>query len=454
MRIVIVGAGEVGFHIAKRLSSEGKEVVVVDTNPEALRHVSEQIDVLTVEGSGASPRILVEAGVAKAQMLLAVTNSDETNLIACFFGNVLSPAARKIVRLRSEEYAEYADTLAKDFLRVNLVINPDVEVVDSILRLLTAPAAAEINEFADGRIWMVGARLPDDSPLIGLSLAELPGLTGPRRVMVAALVREDALIIPSGQDRFKIGDYVSFACEKADITHILDRFGFHVAPIRDILLVGGGKIALRLAKALETTGRRVKLVERDPKRGRELSAALDRTVVLTGDGTDHELLEEENIKAMDMVMALTGDEETNIISCLLAKRLGARKTLTRVNKFAYIPLVKAIGIDHTVSPRMSAINSILRQMRRGKIISAVAIKDEEAEIIEALAIKDSDIVGKPLRDLKVRRYALILTIIRGGEVIIPSGDTVIRPMDRVLILAASKNVPKVERVLAVKVERD
>lgn len=454
MRIVIVGAGEVGFHIAKRFASEGKEVVVVDTNAEALKHVVEQLDVLTVHGSGSSPRMLVEAGIAKAHMLLAVTNSDDTNLIACFFANALAPGARKIVRLKSEEYADHAYTLAKELLGVNLVINPDVEVVESILRLLAAPAAVEINEFADGLIWMAGVRLPGESPLAGRALTQLPEVTGDLRVMVAALVRDEKLIIPTGTDRFESGDHVYFACEKADLDAILACFGFHHPPIRNVLIVGGGKIGLHLAMTLEARGKNVKLVERDQERCRELATILNRTVVLAGDGTNHELLEEENIQAMDVVIALTGDEETNIISCLLAKRLGARKTLTRINKFAYMPLVKAIGIDQTVSPRLSAINSILRQVRRGKIISAVSIKDEEVEILEAVALKDSELVGRPLKTLSVRKFALILTVIRDGRVIIPGGETVILPMDRILILAASKDVPRVEKVLAVKVERD
>ncbi len=454
MRIVIVGAGEVGYHLARRFAAENKDVVVVDTNAEALKHVSEQLDVLTIHGSGSSPRILVEAGIVGAEMLLAVTNSDEANLITCFFGNALAPDTRKVVRLRGEDYADYAQTLTKDFLGANLVINPDVEVVESIMRLLNAPAAVEINEFADGQIWMVGVCLPPGSPLVGRSLRELPDLIGQLRVMVAALVRDEKLIIPSGADHFTIGDHVYFACEKINLNALLDCFGFHTPPLRNIIIVGGGKIGFRLARALETNGKNVKLIERDPHRCQELATLLDRTIVLAGDGTNHELLEEENVKEMDMVIALTGDEETNIISCLLAKRLGARKTLTRINKFAYMPLVKAIGIDQTVSPRLSAINSILRQVRRGKIISAVAIKDEEIEILEALAMEESDIVGRPLKELTIRKYALVLTILRAGNVIIPNGETVILPRDRILILSTSRNVPKVEKVLDVRVERD
>jgi len=453
LKILIVGAGEVGFNIAKRFASENKEVLVIDANPEALKRVSENLDVQTMEGSGSSPRVLEEAGVADADMLLAVTNSDEANLIACFFANHLAPEARKVVRLRNEEYTAYSDALAKDILNISMVINPDVEVVRSIMRLLAAPGAVELSEFADGRIVMVGVRLAADSPLAGIRLMNLPSVTGELRVIIAALVREERLIIPKGSDRFAGGDLVYFACEKKDLDEALTTLGAGARPVRNVLIVGGGKIGLLLAQELERKKFSVKIVEINPERGETLSARLDKPIVLLGDGTDHELLQEENIHAMDMVIALTGDEETNIISCLLAKRLGARQTITRINKFAYMPLVKAIGVDHIVSPRLSAINSILHHMRRGKVISAVSIQDDEAEVLEAIALPNSEIVGRPLKDLAVRRNALILCILRGEEVIIPTGDSIILPEDRILILAARKDVPKVEKALAVKVER-
>jgi len=453
LKIVIVGAGEVGFNIAKRLASENKDVLIIDANPDALKRIGEHLDVKTLEGSGSSPKVLEEAGVADADLLLAVTNSDEANLIACFFANHLAPKTRKVVRLRNEDYTAYSHVLVRDILNVSMVINPDVEVVHSILRLISAPGALELNEFADGRIVMAGVRLAAASPLTGLKLMNLPAVTGSLRLVIAALVREERLIIPKGPDRFEAGDLVYFACEKKDLDAALRTLGADAKPVKNVLIVGGGKIGLLLAQELERRKYAVKLVEINPDRGEDLSALLDKSIVLLGDGTDHELLEEENIKSMDMVVALTGDEETNIISCLLAKRLGARQTITRVNKFAYMPLVKAIGVDHIVSPRLSAINSILHHIRRGKIISAVSIQDEEAEILEAIALPNSDLVGKPLKDLEVRKHALILCILRADEVIIPTGDSVVRPEDRILALAARKDVPKVEKALAVRVER-
>lgn len=446
MKIVIVGAGEVGFHIAERLAFENKEVVVVDRNPESLRRVSEHLDVQTVEGSGSSPEVLERAGLRDSDMLLAVTDSDEANLIVCFFARTIAPKALKVARIRNEEYSTY---LGRDeLLDISLVINPDVEVVDSILRILDAPGAVEVNEFADGRISMVGKRLPPESALCGISLTQLPELTGGVRVIVAAVVRQERLIIPRGTDRIHGGDLVYFVCEKNDLQRVLEIFGSTLGPVRDVMVIGGGKIGLRLAMALEKRGLSIKLVEKSHERAQELSAALDRTIVLHGDGTDHEALSEENVGAMDMVMALTGDEETNILTCLLAKRLGAKRTVVRVNKLAYMRLVQAMGIENIVSPRLSAIHSILRHIRSGKILSSVSIKGEDAEVMEAMALEGSDIVGKPLKSVRFPREALLLTIVRDGEVLIPHGETIIEPRDRVIVLSSSQALPQVERALA------
>ncbi|EGJ48651.1 Trk system potassium transporter TrkA [Desulfocurvibacter africanus] len=448
MRIVIVGAGEVGFHIAERLAFENKEVVVVDKNPEALKRVSEHLDVQTVEGSGSSPGVLERAGLKESDILLAVTDSDEANLIVCFFARSIAPKALKVARIRNEEYSSY---LGRDgLLDISLVINPDVEVVNSILRIVSAPGAVEVNEFADGRISMVGKRLPAESALCGINLMQLPELTGGVRVIVAAVLREERLIIPRGTDRLFQGDLVYFVCEKRDLNKVMEIFGSRVEPIRDIMIVGGGKIGLRLARELEKRHISVKLVEKSMDRSLELSAILDRTIVLHGDGTDHEILTQENVGAMDMVMALTGDEETNILTTLLARRLGAKRAVVRVNKLAYIRLVQAMGIENIVSPRLSAIHSILRHIRSGRIISTVSIKGEDAEVMEALALEGSDIVGRPLKSVRFPREALLLTIVRAGEVVIPHGDTVIQPQDRVIVLTSRQALPKVERVLAGK----
>ena len=373
----------------------------------------EHLDVQTIQGSGSNPRILKEAGIGGAEILLAVTNSDETNLIACIFANLLAPAIQKVVRIRNEDYNEYRDSLAQDILNISLVTNPDVEVINSMVRLITTPQVDEITDFANGRIRLIRKQLPEDSPLNGLKLMQLPSVMKDIRMVIAAIIRKDRLIIPTGADRINAGDIIYFVCEKDELENIIQLFGNRVHPVKNILIIGGGKIGLSLAETLEKLHYNTKVIEKDPHRGEVLSAHLNRTIVLQGDGTDPELLEQENIGSMDLVVALTGDEELNILSCLLAKRLGAHKTVARINKFVYMSLVQTIGIDHIVSTRMSAVNSILHFIRRGKIISTVSIAGEEAEALEAIALEHSAIVGTPLKKLKFPKGAIILCIIRG-----------------------------------------
>ncbi len=452
--VVIIGAGEVGYHIAVRLSHEDKDVTVIDRNVTALRRLSESVDVKTLEGSGSSPKVMDEAGVAEADVLLAVTDSDDTNLIACFFANVLAPNAVKLARIRNEEYTLYRDALAQGVLNIGMVINPEVEVVKAIDRLITLPGAIDYSEFVDGRIRMVALRAPSEPHefMNGLQLMDFRQRIGMEAVIVAAIVREERLIIPTGKDVIKTGDLVYMVCEQGDLPELMKRFGCEHKPIRNVLIVGGGNIGLRLAGLFELRGYHAKLVDRDPERCNYLADKLDKVMVLHGDGTDQDFLREENVGAMDMVISLTGDEETNILTCLLAKSLGAAKTITRINKSAYLPLVRAIGIEHSISPRLAAVNSILQYVRRGNVIASQSIRGEKAEALEAIAQEGSGIVGKPIKDLDFPSGAIILCIIRGDKVLIPTGDRVIRPQDRIIILSVSAAISRVEQVLSVKLE--
>jgi len=447
VKIIIVGAGEVGYHFAEWLAQEQKEVVVIDIDPGALQRVSNHLDVQIMTGSGANPRVLEESGLKSADIILAVTDKDEVNLIACFFANVIAPHIQKVALIRNPDYVFYREALTRDILNIGLVINPEMEVVNSILRIMSAPEVEEVNEFVGGRIKMLGKHLPEDSPLNGLKLMQLPDKIERNRMIIAALVRDEALIIPKGRDTLRGGDFVYFVCQSRDIEEILRLFGKRINLLKNILVVGGGNIGFPLAKELEARRFNVKLIEKDPQRCQMISAKLKRTLVLQGLATDQKFLEEENIGHMDMVVAVTWDEEMNILSCLLAKQLGAKKTIARVNKVPYIPLVKAIGIDHIVSPRLSAINTLFPYMRRGKVISSVSIRGKAAEVLEAEALAKSAIVGKPLKELQFPKEALFLCIFRGDEVIIPAGDTVIEPGDRVLILSTGAVIPLVERAL-------
>lgn len=450
MKVVIIGAGEVGFHIARRLASEAKEVVIVDSSSKALKRIIEYVDVQTIEGSGSDPAALEEAGIREADILLAVTDSDEINIIACTFAVALAPKVVTLARIRKDEYIRFQNGKALEMLKIDKAINPDVEVVKTIERLINVPGAEEINDFAEGRIKFVGYRVAG-GPVVGVNMVNIRSVIGISDVIIAAIVRDEHLIIPSGSDVIQKNDLVYFACFKDRVNEVLTRMGSTAGVVRNVLIIGGGAIGLRLARSLETS-LHVKLIDSDPDRCQELAQELHKTLVLLGDGRDQDLLAEENVHEMDVVISLTGDEETNILTSLLCKKLGARKAVTRINKFAYFALVRAVGIEQTVSPRLAAVNSILQYMRKGKVLSAASIKGDEAEALEAVALANSDIVGQAIRELKLPKGALILSIQRGEEVIFPTGDSVIAPDDRILILSTRKNIGRIEKRLMVKLE--
>ena len=452
MKIIIVGAGEVGFHIASHLALENKDVVVLDKNPDAIRRVSDNLDVQVVIGSGSSPVVLEEAGIQDAEIILAVTNSDEINLVACLVADIISPSTKKLARIRNADFDNYHENLREAAPHIDTIINPDTEVVNTIYRMMSVPGAVDIGEFADGRLKFIGVNLEDDSKLVGARLSELPAIIGEARPLIAAVVREDELIIPRGKDRLRSGDLVYFISEEEKLQDTLSVFNKYDEPMKRVLIVGGGRIGFRMAKLLEDQSIYCKIIERNPDRCTYLAERLNKSIVLCGDGSDQELLAEENIQDMDLVVTLTKDEETNILASLLAKRMGARKAITRISKFSYFPLTSAIGIEQVVSPRLSAINSILQHIRKGKVLSAISIKGEQAEVIEAVALETTDIVGKPLRDIAFPKGAMVAGIIRGELIIVPTGDSVIQPDDRVIIFARKEAIAKIEKILAVKLE--
>lgn len=452
MKIVIVGAGDVGFNIASHLALEDKDVVVIDIDPDAIRRVSDNLDVQVINGSGSSPVILEEAGIKGAEILLAVTDSDETNLVACLVASIISPVTKKLARIRDAGYDEFHDTFREHAPNIDTIINPEIEVVKTIDKLMTIPGAVDVGEFADGRVKFVGIRLDPSTRLDGVRLSDISATIGQQAPLIAAIVRNEKLIIPGGNDKLRAGDLVYFISEADKLLKALSVFDKHAEPIRRVLIVGGGRIGFRLASLLEERSVYTKIVEKDANCCTELAEKLNKAVVLHGDGSDLELLRQENIQDMDVVITLTNDEETNIISSLLAKRMGVRKTITRISKLSYFPLMSMIGLEQVVSPRHSAINTILQHIRRGKVLSAMSIKDQQAEVMEAVAMETSDIVGKPLKRVSLPPGVLVACIIHKDEIIIPTGESVIKPDDRIIIFASRKAIPKIEKILAVRLE--
>jgi trk system potassium uptake protein TrkA len=452
VRIVIIGAGQVGFYISSRLALENKDVVVVDRNPDALKRLTDTIDVQTICGSGSSPDILESAGIGEAEIMLAVTDSDEVNLVACLVADTLAPATKKLARLRAADFDSYHAAFKVNAPHIDTVINPDVEVVRTIQELMRTPGAVDVGELADGRIKLVGVYLDAGSRLDGVQLADLPSVIHEDRLLIAALVREDRLIVPRGDDHLCSGDLVYFISEEKNLLNHLSIFNKPVSPVKRVLIIGGGRIGYRLASRLEDASLTCKVIEKRDERCDFLARRLARTVVLHGDGSDQSLLVEENIQDIDLVVTLTGDEETNILASLLAKRLGAAKTITLINKFSYLSLTTAIGLEQVVSPRLSAINTISQHIRRGKVLSAISIKGEAGELMEAVALPTSDIVSKPLNRVSFPKGAMVAGIVRQESIIIPSGESVIEPDDRVIIFAMREAVQGVEKMLAVKLE--
>jgi trk system potassium uptake protein len=452
LKIIIVGAGEVGFHIASHLARENKNVVVIDKDPAAIRRVSDNIDVQVVIGSGSSPVVLQEAGIKEAEILLAVTDSDDTNLGACLVSNLISPATKKLCRIRYADFDDYHEAFREQAPHIDTIINPEIEVVKEIFRLMSVSGAVEVSDFADGRVVFIGIYLDEFAKLSGVRLSDIYAKTGKQSPLIAAVVRDEELIIPRGQHELKAGDLIYFISKKEKLVESLSIFDKQVEPIGRVMIVGGGSIGFRLASLLEENSISTKIIEKNPERCTELAEKLNKAVVLHGDGSDQELLREENIQDMDVVVTLTNDEETNILTSLLAKRMGASKIITKVSKFSYIPLISMIGLEQVVSPRLSAINTILQHIRVGKVLAAKSIKDEQAEVMEAVALETSDIVGKPIREISIPKGALVTGIMRKDTVIIPTGESVIEPNDRIIIFAKKQAIPEIEKILAVKLE--
>jgi len=314
------------------------------------------------------------------------------------------------------------------------------------------PCAVEVEEFSDGRVKFVGINLDKSARLAGVRLSDIYAVTGKQSPLISAVVRDEELIIPRGNHRLKAGDLIYFISEKDRLIESLSIFDKHVEPIDRVMIIGGGSIGFRLATLLEKDSVYTKIIEKNSDRCTELAEKLNKAVVLHGDGSDQELLRAENVRNMDVVVTLTNDEETNILTSLLAKRMGAPKIITKISKFSYFPLMSMIGLEQVVSPRLSAINTIIQHIRRGKVLSTKSIKDEQAEIMEAVALETSDIVGKPIKEISIPEGALVTGIIRNDTVIIPTGQSVIEPGDRIIIFAKRQAIPKIEKILAVKLE--
>ncbi|CCK80534.1 MULTISPECIES: Trk system potassium transporter TrkA [Desulfobacula] len=452
MKIIIVGAGEVGYNIAGRLASENKQVIVIDKNPDAVRRLSENLDIQVITASGSNPKVLIDAGINETDILLAVTDQDETNLVACLITDLISPTTKKLVRLRDADFDSYHERFKKEAPHIDTVINPEIEVVNTIRKLMEVPGAVDVGDFVDGQVKYIGIRLDKNSPMAGIRLIDFPAEFGEERPLIAAIIRGNKVIVPRGGNKLEPGDLVYFVCETIKLEKTLKLFGKKIQPIQNALIIGGGRIGERLAKRLEQDNIKTKIIESDINRCHYLSEQMDKTVVLHGDGSDQKLFLEENAGQSDVVVSVTDDDETNILVSLLAKNLGVQNTITRIGKSSYSPLLATIGLEKVVNPRLSAVSSILQNVRKGKVLSDISIFGERGEFIEAIALETSDITNKPLKKISFPKGALLVCIIREGQIMIPAGDSSVKPGDRIIMFAVKHAVKKLEKLLTVKLD--
>jgi trk/ktr system potassium uptake protein len=447
VKIIVVGAGIVGFHAAKRLSEEGHDVVVVDVHEDEISHVQDLLDVQTMLGKGSDPSILVEAGLPTADMLVAVTGNDETNIVACLIAQTVSKRAARVARLRDAAYLGAAGIIDKSSLSIDLVISPEQEVAGNIALLAGTPGASDVLDFADGRVRALGVEIDAASPMIGKSLKELTSREN-EKALAAGLYRGEMVSAPSDDMPVAAGDTVFVVAARESVRPIVTRLGKHWARTRHVLICGGGRVGVAIAQRLTADGMHVKIIESDRATCETLAETLEGTVVLHGDGMDETLLEDEGIRRVDMFISAVEDEKENVLTALLAKRLGASRVVSLVNSTAYMPFASSAGVDIVLSPMLTALNPILQLVRRGNVVSVRTLREGLVEGIEFIASEGSEIVGLPLALLHMPRGSLVGSIIRRDEVIVPDGSTVVEVGDRVVLFARPQLVPRLQKLLS------
>ena len=442
MKIVILGAGQVGSTLAENLAGESHDVTVVDIDQPALASLQERLDIRTVQGHAAYPDIQRRASVDDADLLIAVTSSDETNMLACRIAQTLFRTPVKIARVRAAEYLEEENKLfLPDALSVDLRISPEQLVTESIQRLIEHPGALQVVDFANGRVRLVGVRAYYGGPLVGRQLLELPShLPEGVEARVAAIYRRGRPILPQGDTVIEAEDEVFFVSAAVHIPKIMAELRKLDRPVKRVMLAGGGRIGARLARSLSDKVQ-VKIIERDRERARHLSEQLNHVVVLHGDAANQPLLVEENIEDVDVFCAITNDDEANILSAMLAKRLGARKALSLINRMAYVDLVEGGAIDVAISPQQATVSALLSRVRRGDVVKVHSLRRGAAEAIEAVAHGDrsnSKVVGRRLDEIKLPPGTTIGAIVRGEEVLVAHGQTVVEAEDHVILFIVDK----------------
>ena len=441
MKILILGAGQVGSSAAYHLSrEEANEVTVVDMRPDVLRELQDRLDIRTVVGHAAYPDVLERAGASDADIVVALTDTDETNMVACQIAYTSFRTPTKIARIRAAEYMNANKLFTQDAIPIDVRISPEQLVCSYVEQLILYPGSSQVLDFADGRVRLVGAKADREGLLVGQRIATLKDHIPNTEGRIAAIYREGKAMLPKGDTVIQEGDEVFFIADRKDIRVFMSEMRRLEDPVRRVVIAGGGNIGLRLALALEQTNH-VKLIERDPVRARRISERLNKAIVLVGDSADEELLLEENIDNVDVFCALTNSEESNILSSMLAKRLGAHKVMALINRASYVDLVESGSIDIAISPQQITIGSLLAHVRRGDVVKVHSLRRGAAEAMEAIAHGDensSKVVGRQIAEIELPKGTAIVAVVRGDKVIIAHHDTVIETDDHIILFMTDR----------------
>ncbi len=456
MKVIVCGAGQVGFNIARHLALENNDVTVVDQDPELVRRVSDTLDAQGVVGHASNPDVLERAGIADADMIIAVTYADEVNMVACQIAHSLFDVPTKIARVRQQSYLQpiYTNLFSRDHMPIDVIISPEIEVARAVTRRLEVPGAFEMIPLVNDKVKLIGVRCEDTCPLVNTPLRQLTQLFPDLNIIIVGLMRDSQPMVPTADDQMLPGDEVYFVVDSEQVARAMAAFGHEELEARRLLIFGGGNIGLFLAQEIEREHSwvKAKIIEAGEERAKEISGMLERTMVICGDVLDPEILEEANVSATETVVAVTNDDETNILASILAKRYGCKRAITLINKGTYEPLISTLGIDVVVSPRNITVSTILQHVRRGRIHSVHTLREGFGELIEAEALETSDLVGKPLREVKLPQGVLLGAIVRDGKMICPRGSTVVQAKDRVVLFAAEDVIRKVEKMFSVQLE--
>ena len=456
MKIIIGGVGQVGWQIARHLAGEQNDVTVIDSSPELVRRATEALDVQGVTGFASHPDVLDKAGARDADLIIAVTHSDEVNMVTCQVAHSLFRVPRKIARLRAPAYLDaiYSDLYRTDHLPIDVVISPEREVAEAALARLRAPQTFEAEDFLEGKVRLLGLVLDEDSPILNTPLRQLNELFSSLRAIVVGVRREGRLFAPEPGDQLFEGDQIYVFTDTRDVDRTMEIFGKKTTRADRVIIIGGGNVGLAVAKALEQ-GRdkvHVKMIERNRDRAEQAADALERTIVLNGDGLSSELLEEASISRADAVLTLTDDDKVNILAAVRAKQAGADLVISLVNDPTLLGLMGPLDIDAYINPRSITVSTILRHVRHGKVRDIYSIGDAEAEVIEAQVLPTSSMAGRNIRDIDLPEGALIGMVLKGDRVVKPMPDTRIEEGDIVCIFALTEDVPEVERLLQVAID--